>query len=166
MKKAILIFIGISILYGCKKEEIINTNTNSTLNTTTINDTIISNDTTSTTSNNDSIIALNPQISLIVYGFQDLEGDLAIAINNSSDQFTSNLQAYKDTIINVNSDTMIILIDSILTGTYAVSLFHDENQNGELDLGFLNIPEEGFGFSNNPTILFSQPDFDDCKFIK
>ena len=40
----------------------------------------------------------------------------------------------------------------------------DENLNGELDLGFLNIPEEGFGFSNNPTILFSQPDFNDCKF--
>jgi len=28
-----------------------------------------------------------------------------------------------------------------------------------------NIPQEGFGFSNNPSISFSQPDFNDCKFV-
>ena len=31
--------------------------------------------------------------------------------------------------------------------------------------GFLNlIPQEGFGFSNNPTIGLSEPSFSDCNF--
>ena len=118
-------------------------------------------DSTNTGSNTSDLTA---QISLEVSDFQNLNGNLAIVINNSSEQFTSNTQWYKDTTVNVSSDNIIILIKDIIAGTYAISLFHDENLNGELDLGFLNIPEEGFGFSNNPTILFSQPDFNDCKF--
>ena len=34
-------------------------------------------------------------------------------------------------------------------GTYAVSLFHDENSNGKLDTNFLGIPREGVGASND-----------------
>lgn len=110
--------------------------------------------------------SLVTQIFIEVYGFKNLDGNLAIAINNSSEQFSSNTESYRDTIINVISDEMIITIEDIIPGTYAVSIFHDENEDGELNLGnFLGIPEEGFGFSNNPTIGFSQPDFNDCKFV-
>jgi uncharacterized protein (DUF2141 family) len=34
-------------------------------------------------------------------------------------------------------------------GTYAVSVFHDENSNGKLDTNFLGIPREGVGASND-----------------
>ncbi len=33
-------------------------------------------------------------------------------------------------------------------GTYAVAVFHDENGNGQLDLGVLGIPREGLGYTN------------------
>lgn len=49
-------------------------------------------------------------------------------------------------------------------GTYAISLFHDENSNGKLDLNFLGIPKEDFGFSNNPKIFFGPPSFNKCSF--
>ena len=40
-------------------------------------------------------------------------------------------------------------------------MFHDENANKRLDQGFLGIPEEGYGFSNNPGFTFGVPDMED-----
>jgi uncharacterized protein (DUF2141 family) len=42
-------------------------------------------------------------------------------------------------------------------GLYALVLYHDANSNGKIDRNLLGIPKEGFGFSNNPRILFSAP---------
>ena len=42
-------------------------------------------------------------------------------------------------------------------GTYAVALFHDENDNGHFDTTMLGVPAEGYGFSRNPTLYFGPP---------
>jgi uncharacterized protein (DUF2141 family) len=44
-------------------------------------------------------------------------------------------------------------------GRYAAVVIHDENSNMKLDRNFLGIPREGFGFSNNPRVIFSAPSF-------
>lgn len=49
-------------------------------------------------------------------------------------------------------------VPDLPSGAYAVALIHDENGNGRLDTRF-GIPTEGFGFSNNPRILFGPPSF-------
>ena len=49
-------------------------------------------------------------------------------------------------------------------GTYAVALFHDENDDGHLNTGALGIPTEGAGFSNNPTLYFGPPDLSRVRF--
>ena len=52
----------------------------------------------------------------------------------------------------------------IAHGTYAVSVFHDENGNGVLDTNFLGIPKEGVGASNDAKGSFGPPKFNDAKF--
>ena len=44
-------------------------------------------------------------------------------------------------------------------GRYALTIFHDENNNRRLDT-VLGIPREGFGFSRNPVIRFGAPRFE------
>lgn len=56
-----------------------------------------------------------------------------------------------------------IVFDNVPFGEYAVSVHHDENSNGKMDRNFLGMPSEKYGFSNNPTITFSPPEFDECK---
>jgi uncharacterized protein (DUF2141 family) len=56
-----------------------------------------------------------------------------------------------------------IRIAGLAPGAYALSVIHDENQNGRLDT-FAGIPREGFGFSRNPTIRFGPPRFDQVRF--
>lgn len=53
----------------------------------------------------------------------------------------------------------------VKAGEYAVSIFHDVNENAEMDFNFIGFPLEAFGFSNNPRILFSAPTFEECKFV-
>jgi uncharacterized protein (DUF2141 family) len=45
------------------------------------------------------------------------------------------------------------------TGTWAFGVYHDEDGNRTINRNGLGMPREGFGFSNNPRLLFSIPSF-------
>jgi uncharacterized protein (DUF2141 family) len=49
-------------------------------------------------------------------------------------------------------------------GTYAVAVYHDENDNHHFDRTLLGLPAEGYGFSNNVTPLLGLPSFDSVIF--
>jgi uncharacterized protein (DUF2141 family) len=49
-------------------------------------------------------------------------------------------------------------------GEYALSLFHDENNNGRLDTSAFGFPREGFGTSNDPKVRLGPPRWKDAKF--
>jgi Uncharacterized protein conserved in bacteria len=49
-------------------------------------------------------------------------------------------------------------------GTYAVALYHDQNDNDELDTDFLGRPKEPYGFSNNARGTMGPPDFEEAAF--
>jgi uncharacterized protein (DUF2141 family) len=50
-------------------------------------------------------------------------------------------------------------------GTYGLAFAHDENNNGHVDQGFLGIPLEGYGFSNDVRPVLSAPSFDAARFV-
>lgn len=52
---------------------------------------------------------------------------------------------------------------NVPAGTYAISLIHDENANGRMDMR-LFVPREGFGFSRNPAIRMGPPSFSSAAF--
>lgn len=53
--------------------------------------------------------------------------------------------------------------DNVANGTYAVSAFHDANDNGRLDTNFLGLPKEAVGLSNNPRLM-GPPQFKAARF--
>lgn len=58
-----------------------------------------------------------------------------------------------------------ITINSVEPGTYALSIFHDEDNNNELSTNFFGVPNEGYGFSNNVIGSFGKPTFTEASFI-
>ena len=52
----------------------------------------------------------------------------------------------------------------VASGTYAVSVTHDENSNDKLDYNFIGMPSEGVGASNNARGNESPPKFDAAAF--
>jgi uncharacterized protein (DUF2141 family) len=49
-------------------------------------------------------------------------------------------------------------------GRYALSVIHDENANARLDANPFGIPQEPYGFSNNPKAIFGPPGFQEAAF--
>ena len=54
-------------------------------------------------------------------------------------------------------------VSELQPGTYAISCFHDLNNNGKLDTNFMGIPNEPYGFSNNARPKFRAPKWAEAK---
>lgn len=63
------------------------------------------------------------------------------------------------------SGEVVLQLTNLEHGIYAISLFHDENNNGAMDYNFMKIPKEPYGFSNNPKVIFSAPKYDEASFV-
>jgi len=73
-------------------------------------------------------------------------------------------KCYKLMKAKITKGTSTITFTGIPAGKYAVNVFHDENNNGKIDKGFI-LPIEGIGFSNFNTIgLSNRPNFEKASF--
>jgi uncharacterized protein (DUF2141 family) len=56
----------------------------------------------------------------------------------------------------------VIYFTGVAPGRYAVSLYHDVNDNGSLDTDFFGRPTEPYGFSHDVDATFGAPSFKDA----
>lgn len=56
----------------------------------------------------------------------------------------------------------VLVYRNLQPGTYALSLFHDENGNGKLDSNIAGIPTERYGFSRDARGRMGAPSFADA----
>ena|SRR6188508_1330021 len=66
-------------------------------------------------------------------------------------------------IIKSTGKDVTVVFENLQPGDYALSVIHDENDNGELDSNAFGIPKEGFGFGNNALGSFGPPSFEKAK---
>ena len=104
------------------------------------------------------------ELTLSISNIKHIEGTLEIGVFNSGERFLEEGQAYKTISVEIKNSSEVVVIKDLPMGTYAVSMYHDKNSNGECDRNFFGIPKEPYGFSNNFKPKFSAPTFEDCKF--
>ncbi|MFN4763478.1 DUF2141 domain-containing protein [Gillisia sp. Q332] len=73
---------------------------------------------------------------------------------------------YRKEIAEISNDRSTLTFNDLPEGKYAISILHDENENGKIDKKFLlPIPNEGVGISNYQSIGFSnRPNFSKASF--
>ena len=97
-----------------------------------------------------------------IIGIKKKQGQLCLSLFNCKQGFPNNgNKAIKTYSIEVTDTQATIHFSNLEAGSYAVAVFHDENNDGVLNFNWLGIPIEGFGFSNNPRILKGIPKFKD-----
>ncbi len=64
----------------------------------------------------------------------------------------------------IQQSSVTTVFADIPEGEYSISVFHDENKNGEIDKNSFGIPKESYGFSNNIMGMFGPPSFEEAKF--
>lgn len=90
------------------------------------------------------------------------KGSIAVAVFKSGEDFPNNP---KDAVFKSFTKTANFpLTINVPKGEYAISIFHDENENKKLDTNFVGMPKEAFGFSNDVMGLMGPPSFDEAKF--
>lgn len=101
------------------------------------------------------------KVEISLDGVRNARGELHLCLTREPRHFPncgSDPAAIKRTL---PASTRQVTLDAP-PGEYAVSIFHDEDKDRELDT-FLGIPREGFGFSRNPRIRFGAPSFRDVR---
>ncbi len=111
-------------------------------------------------------LSIGQTVSIKINDLKNEKGICYVCLFSKSDGFPDNAKSgvicIKSKINGTFAKTTFI---DVTAGTYAISVFHDENSNGKLDTNFLGIPKEGYGVSNNNLPKMSKPKFEDAKFI-
>ena len=114
--------------------------------------------------NSDNLIARG-KLTVVVTGFPNEEGNCRFALDNSKAVYERDDSVWIGKVLPIINKQVIIVIDSLVYGEYAVRVFHDENENKKIDTNFLGIPTENYGYSNDASDWFGPPSWEKAKFI-
>jgi uncharacterized protein (DUF2141 family) len=92
-------------------------------------------------------------------------GTLYIGWYNKAEGFREMESTVYNERVSVNGKNAVtISFKNIPPGTYAISVFLDEDSNGILNTNFWGIPKELYGFSNNPAQAMRAATFEEAAF--
>ncbi|HMI07173.1 MAG TPA: DUF2141 domain-containing protein [Flavobacterium sp.] len=106
--------------------------------------------------------AQNVNLEVKMTGFKNNTGVVKVGLYDSESNFLKTV--YKSLKPGIVSNTATATFTNIPKGTYAVSVYHDENENGTLDRNAFGIPAEDYGTSNGARGFMGPPKFEDAKF--
>lgn len=101
-------------------------------------------------------------VTVTVSNLESNDGKVFISLYNSKDSFLS--KGFKAAYSKIENNSCKVVFKNVPNGTYAVSLFHDENDNSKMDTGMFGIPKEDYGCSNDARGFMGPPKWDDAKF--
>jgi uncharacterized protein (DUF2141 family) len=100
-----------------------------------------------------------------ISGFPSSEGFAMVALHNSEESYEGGeVSAVAKTKIKVVDPKLQVVFTNLPYGWYGVSLYHDENGNGQMDKNAMGIPKEAYGFSNNAKGFFGRPNYKEVMF--
>lgn len=106
-----------------------------------------------------------PPLTLRITELRNQQGVVCVALFSSADGFPDNTaKAMKAEGFPIKEIPLNITLADIPFGQYAVTVFHDENADGDLNTGVFGIPQEGIGFSENPKVWKGPPQFQQANF--
>lgn len=103
-------------------------------------------------------------LKLNVTAAKNAGGQLCVNVTASGEGFPDNASASVAVVCAPFAQLPVVVQGLTVGNIYGVSVFLDLNGNQKLDTNAFGIPTEGFGFSNNPTIGFGPPTWDQVKF--
>lgn len=104
-------------------------------------------------------------LSLEVSNIKEIKGRIWVGIYESDADFLNRETARLVEMAVDHTGNVIIPINALAYGQeYALAIFHDENDNGEMDRNWLGLPTEPWAFSGEPKTRLRLPVFDEVKF--
>ncbi len=102
-------------------------------------------------------------LTVTITDIRSAKGSLGLSVVDSAAAWNDQAKAVARQRQPVQGAEVVFRFADLPPGDYAVSVMHDENDNGKLDANFMGMPTEGYGFSNNPQTL-RKPTFEQARF--
>ena len=114
------------------------------------------------------IIAQTPTGKIIVQvnGFKNNNGKARLLIFSTKEkQFfpKDKDKAYAKYVVPIKDNKVLFTFENLPFGDYAISVHHDEDNNGKVNTNFIGIPAESLGASNDAKGFFGPPSFEKAK---
>ena len=111
-----------------------------------------------------SVLATNGgnKLTVVIKNVGSTDGIISATLFDAEANWLKKGEVKKVTID--NKEVVVIEFENLPNGSYAVSVIHDKNSNGDLDANFVGMPTEPYGFSNNARGMFGPASFDESKF--
>ena len=98
-----------------------------------------------------------------VDGFKTAAGAAGIALWDAARGFPEEIEhASATTYATIQEGGAMARFDQLEPGTYAITVYHDRNDNGRFDKNWLGMPREAWGVSNNVRPRLRAPRFDEA----
>lgn len=98
-------------------------------------------------------------------GLRSDQGQVMVSLFASPDGFPDKVLKSLNTVTAaIHKQHAEVVLPNIPYGSYAVSVLHDEDNNGEMSTSMFGFPREGFCFSGHPDYKFGHPRFDQAQF--
>jgi len=101
-------------------------------------------------------------IEVSLTDFSNNDGTVKVGLYNEAGDFLG--KAYQALTSEITNKEAEVTFSDVPDGTYAISGFHDEDNDGELKMRFGMIPAESYGCSNGAKGFFGPPKWEDAKF--
>ena len=95
-------------------------------------------------------------------GLKSSDGLLKVALCDAEEKWLSDNIVGKEGIIDGATSKVVFEIPE--GGEYAISTYHDENNNDKMDTNAMGIPKEDYAFSNDAKGFFGPAKWTDAKF--
>ncbi len=101
-------------------------------------------------------------LTVEIKGLTSANGKVLIALYDKADSWMK--QGLKMGRTDAQKDGVTYEFKDLPMGEYALSIHHDENDNGKFDTNLVGMPIEPYGFSNDAMGNSGPPTFEQAKF--
>ena len=93
-------------------------------------------------------------------GFENTDGEAGVAVWNAARGFPEEIEhAVATTYVTIQDGAAVAWFDQLEPGRYAITVYHDKNDNRRFDKNWLGMPKEDWGVSNNVRPRLRAPRF-------
>jgi uncharacterized protein (DUF2141 family) len=98
-------------------------------------------------------------LTVQVTGLRNTAGYMRLSLYDRAETFLNPDGRIARMKVSIESTPVRVNFAGLRPGTYAVTVHHDENGNGQLDRNIVGLPREGYGFSNDARGTLGPPSF-------
>lgn len=103
------------------------------------------------------------ELKIIVKNINPNQGMMRLALWDGANGFPKDYRTSIDQVSVSVTNEVEYTFSNLSKGSYAMAIFQDLNNDEDLNTNAIGIPQEPFGFTNNPRLLFGPPTFNKCR---